>query len=683
MNHQQSSKPPGTLLFWTLTDEVIERPEILERQFDEIQQSGFGGVAAFVRCSRYNWHDPLARRALARIGRLCKRHHMQSWIGPDPRFVSRELIPLTGGLEVLLFGDKGRAEVFPNLGDVTDGRFSVRCSITPRHVHTLQEVAIEYTPRCIERMYAVRMKEAGLPLEVRDVTVHAHLFHNAREQYVEAFGELPSRYKKGDWQVLPFFLASTNHVDFSDKAQIRGYLGMLDDLYKEGVHADGVMWDEPGFTCTYGTLPYSSDIRRHYELSAGKNLGQDLWKLAFEAADGSHVQVRTAYYHAVQSLLDDANKRFTGHVQRLWGRRAVSGIHDTWHFESADMCDMNHGSLDLWQAAKSKTGGFVDLGGIDKLRDPESSWNANLAAMSVICATLGKMSSGAYAYNNLWTVGDDGGEGWQATVMDHCVNTMALFGTRWLAHCYGPVGTIGEEHSFLGSPPMPGYPNHSTWRFYPAWNRRLQEHFETVDQRLPASNLLVVFPIDALYAHAGPAADRAATLVFELLLKLLDAHYHVDVLSPSSCVRAQWSKGEYTIRNTRYQAVIAPFVTARESQPLRLAGKKEVFFLDPPGSQTAKSASGATIESVMQWLEKTPELRPVTAPSGAWTTLTPVRGGAIVTLSPSRHGFRYCGEVSLKGKDVDLGNEQRGLTRIYFPDSGDPQILRNSADFSI
>jgi hypothetical protein len=293
------------------------------------------------------------------------------------------------------------------------------------------------------------------------------------------------------------------------------------------------------------------------------------------------------------------------------------------------------------------------------------------------------MSFGTYAYNNLWTVGDDGGEGWQATVMDHCVNTMALFGTRWLAHCYGPVGTIGEEESFLGSPPMPGYPNHSTWRFYPAWNRRLKEHFETVDQRLPASNLLVLFPIDALYALAGPAADRVAALVFELVLKLLDFHYHVDVLSPSACVGAQWSKGEYAIGSARYRAVIAPFVTAGESRSLRLSGKKQVFFIDPAGIKAVKGASGSTIEAALQWLENVPEIRPVTAPSGAWTTLTPVRGGSIVTLSPSRHEFRYCGEVSLNGKNVDLRIEQGGLTRIYFTESGDPQILRNSADFSI
>ncbi|RPH37699.1 hypothetical protein EHM92_01995 [bacterium] len=675
---------PATLLFWTLTDEVIERPEVLERQFHHIRESGFGGVAAFVRCSRYTWHDPLARKALKTIGKLCKQYHIQIWIGPDPRFVSRKLIMPSGGLEVILFGDRARADVFPNLGPVVNGAFSVRCDISPRHVHTLQEVAIEYAPGGIERLYALRMNEDSLtPVEVQDVSPYARLFYNARDHYVEAFGKLPARFQEGEWKALAFFRASTNHVDFADRAQMRRYLEMVGDLKAEGCHADGLMWDEPGFTCTYGTLPFSPGIRKSYERLRGRTVGPELWKLALESEDGSHVRVRAAYYQAIQRVLNEANLRFMREAKRLWGPGTVSGIHDTWHFESADMCDMNHGSLDLWQAGQSKTGGFVDLGGIDKLRDSAAPWNAHLAAMSVICASLGRLSAGRYAYNNLWTVGDDDGQGWQATVMDHCVNTMALFGTRWLAHCYGPVGTIGEESSFLGSPPMPGYPEHSTWPFFPVWNRRLHSHVAAVGQKLPESNVLVLFPVEALYALAGPAADRAANMIFELLLALLDSHYHVDVLSTSACHGALWSRGELVLGDHRYRAVVAPFATAEQSSSLHLSGKKPVFFLHSMAMPDRKRVGGTTTEGLLQWLAYIPGIRPVSAPSGSWTSMTRVREGMVVTLSPSRHGYRYTGNVSLDGETVELLEERGGLTRILFPRSGEPQVLPNSADFSI
>jgi hypothetical protein len=336
---------------------------------------------------------------------------------------------------------------------------------------------------------------------------------------------------------------------------------------------------------------------------------------------------------------------------------------------------MNHGSLDLWQAARSKTGGFVDLGGIEKLRDPASPWNANLAAMSVICASLGKQSSGGYAYNNLWTVGDDEGQGWQATVMDHCVNTMALFGTRWLAHCYGPVGTIGEERSFLGSPPMPGYPDHSTWRYFPVWNRRLDAHLQTVDHKLPTSNVLVIFPVEALYALAGPAADSTAMAIFELLLALVDNHYHVDVLAPSACTGSRWAQGEYLVGESRYRAVITPFMNAQQSKSLCLSRRTQVFSID--------SAGRAASDRVLEWLAGITDLRPVLAPKGSWVTMTQYQDGFVVTLSPARHGYRYCGSVSVYGQVVELREECSGLTRILVSADAKTQILTNSADFSL
>lgn len=679
-----SSKPPATLLFWTLTDEVLERPEVLERQFHDIRQSGFGGVAAFVRCSRYTWHDQTARKALRKIGELCREFSMKNWIGPDPRFVSRELIGSSGGLEVLLFGDRARAEVFPNVSPVVDCRFSVRCDISPRHVHTLQEVAITYEPRGVERLYALRIdQDNATPVDIRDVTAHARFFFNAREHYVEAFGSLPARFREGQWQVLAFFRASTNHVDFASRQHMRRYLEMLADLKAEKCNADAVMWDEPGFTCTYGTLPYSPAIREAYRRSRGKGVQNELWKLALDAADGSHMRVRVGYHQAIQRTLNDANRRFTLQAKRLWGKSTVSGIHDTWHFESADMCDMNHGSLDLWQAARSKTGGFVDLGGIDKLRDAGSPWNAHLAAMSVICASLGKLSPGKYAYNNLWTVGDDNGEGWQATVMDHCVNTMALFGTRWLAHCYGPVGTIGEERSFLGSPPMPGYPDHSTWRFFPIWNRRLRAHLETVGHRLPSSNVLLIFPVEDMYGLAGQRADREASAIFELLLALLDDHYHVDVFSPSACRGARWEKGTFRVGRSHYQAVIAPLTTSQIFKTLRLSPEKPVYYFDPLEGPDEPGRRMKAISDLLKRLADVSGLRPVTAPAGSWVTMTEIGTGTVVTLSPSRHRSRYRGGVSMQGQIVDLQEARDGLTRIHFPRIGRGHILRNGEEFSM
>jgi hypothetical protein len=347
------------------------------------------------------------------------------------------------------------------------------------------------------------------------------------------------------------------------------------------------------------------------------------------------------------------------------------------------MCDMNHGSLDLWQAMKTKSGGFVDLGGIDQLRDPAAPWYAHLAAMNVICASLGKLSRGEFAYNNLWTVGDDNGEGWQATVMDHCVNTMAVFGLRWMAHAYGPVGTIGEERSFLGSPELPGYPRHSTWPHFPRWNKRLASHLESAEHRAPRSNVLVVFPIDSLYALAGPPADAVAAEIFNLVLNLLDHHCQVDVHASSLLKNGRWEREEFVLGAVRYRAIVFPFPTII-SPEVRAVMRKRAGRICCMGDSPRQLASGrqctiagvhteASIPAVIDWLTGIPTICQVEAPRNSWATVTPLREGTLISLCPSRHGYAYSGTLQYGGAAIMLP-ESRGLVRVYFPRAGRPGI---------
>jgi len=669
-------------MVWSLPDAVIEDRALLERQFHDLLKAGFDGVAPFVRCSRYTWYDVPARRALRWIGEACAENGMACWIVPDPRLVSRLLIGESGGLEVLLFGDAARAGVVPQTVPLKDGCFSVRCMLPPRHLHMLTEVAVEFTPRRLARVYAVRTPEKPLgPDDIVDLTSASHLFHNARDRYVEAFGSV-SNLGEGEWSVLVFFQASTNHVDFSSRPEMEEYLKLLEAL--AGVEADAILWDEPGFTCTYGTLPFSRSHRRKYARATGRVLENDLWKLALEAEDGSHVQVRTTYYSVIRESIVCAQTRTFQRARSIWGRSIVSGMHDTWHFESADMCDMNHGSLDLWKGLVSKSGGFVDLGGIDALRDQTSPWYAHLAAMSVIAASLGKFSRDGIAYNNLWTVGDDGGEGWQRQVMDHCVSIMGLFGTRWLAHAYGPVGTIGEEESFLGSPPLPGYPAHSTWGGFSGWNRRLNDHCRAVHHRLPWSNLLVVYPVETMYALADRRADRVSQTIFQLILELLDAHYHLDVLSPELCAVGSWGKRGFRLGDRQYDAMVYPHarVLPTNHVPLvRRAGGRLLFAFDRPvmtaGGDPVRLPEyrfAPRMEDVMALLSSMDDLRPVVAPDRCWTTCTETNDGTVVSVAPARSGQEYGGRLLYRGLHFELV-PGTALRRVLFPLRGTPRLL--------
>jgi hypothetical protein len=546
----------------------------------------------------------------------------------------------------------------------------------------LTDVAVEFYPLALARVYAFKRGTTRMGKnDVIDLTSDARMFYNARDRYVEAFGSVPAQIDDS-WSVVAFFHVRTNHVDFSNHLHMQRYEKMLVRLKKSGCSPDGIMWDEPGYTCVYGTIPYSPAIRESYREEGKNPLDRDLWKIIFESLDYSEVPVRLSYYRSVQDSIVGAELRLQKTARRLWGPKTVVGIHDTWHFESADMCDMNHGSMDLWKTARAKSAGFVDLGGVEVLKDATSSHYSNLAAMSVIAASLGKITKGRVAYNNLWTVGDDNGQGWQRQSMEHCVKIMALFGTRWLAHAYGPVGTIGQERSFLGSPPLAGYPDHSTWPFFPTWNELLSSELKKSGEALPRSNLLLLYPVETMYALADRRADKVSADIFSLVLSLLDMHFHVDVLSTSAVKQAHWKKKCFCVGSEKYDFVLAPNSRVVERSLLRLltqVKEKSAFIFDHPtlfddGKKVPNPAHASSIKEVLDRLRLLPELRPVRAPQNCWVTLTPAKQGTIVSLAPSRVGYQFGGEVRFSDQSIVL-KETQLLQRVLFPLKGMPHLL--------
>lgn len=252
--------------------------------------------------------------------------------------------------------------------------------------------------------------------------------------------------------------------------------------------------------------------------------------------------------------------------------------------------------------------------------------------------------------------------------MDHCVNILALFGTRWLAHAYGPVGTIGEERSFLGSPPLPGYPEHSTWQAFPRWNARLRNHWATTGGRLPDANVLVVYPVDTLYGLADTRADRMAADVFTLLLTLVDAHYQPDVLSPTVAARGRWKGEQFMIGRHAYDAVILPYQPAprKELSALLRRHEKQVLHVSSSPPVAAAFLTGLDERSVP---------RPVRGPAHTWVSATQAERATIVTVIASRHGGHVEGTVEYGGAAISLPRTD-GLVTVRFRQGEAPAIVR-------
>jgi hypothetical protein len=205
-----------------------------------------------------------------------------------------------------------------------------------------------------------------------------------------------------------------------------------------------------------------------------------------------------------------------------------------------------------------------------------------------------------------------------------------------------------------------------------------------VEHRLPEANLLVVFPVETLYALAGPPADAAAADVFRLILALLDNHYHVEVVSAALCADGRFDKGAYVSGKRRYDALILPFpqVLHPDIVPVLRQRKKNVllFHGTPQRLNNGRKFSAGPVESrsdihgVLLWLEGLPHLRPVEAPAGSWVTSTPVRAGTVVCLAPSRYGQTYGGRLSMHDVSIDIPRTS-GLTRVLFPHEGGPVIM--------
>ena len=66
---------------------------------------------------------------------------------------------------------------------------------------------------------------------------------------------------------------------------------------------------------------------------------------------------------------------------------------------------------------------------------------------------------------------------------------------------------------------------------------------------LPWSNVLVVFPVETLYALADTRADATARDIFRLILALVDVHFHVDVLAPSAMRKGPLAERKAPYRN--------------------------------------------------------------------------------------------------------------------------------------
>jgi hypothetical protein len=652
--HRAQSRLPVHSMMWALDDASIEDAARRVRALEDIQRAGFDGVTVFVRGGRSCWLDPEAIDALAHISAWTAAHGMIFWLGTDPRFISRHILH-GGGKRMIVCGDATVPRRVPLLATVTDGRFLARCRIVPRAVHTMNEAAVTFHP--IELSHA-RLFDASAQDGV-DVTGQARFFHDALRGQVEAFGRL-DRNPGSRARIAAFFLFETNHFDYASQAQLDAYARALAALSHAGVDPAMIVWDEPGYPCIDGCYPVPG-----IEPDRGTrrdSLSRELWRLTRNAESETARAFATRYYSMIQDEVTAARAYVNAALRRARIPWSIGGIHDTWRWESADVADRLHGSLDIWRSGADRRAGFVDLGSAQLLRDPGSDFHAHLAGISAAAIGLGRRAREGVAYDNLWTAGE---ARWQSRVLSHCIDATALFGLRWIAHIYGPAGVHGASSSFLGLADTPGYPDHSTWSGMGAWTARLRRHDERTGGRLPEVDATIVFPLETLYAHCKREADAMFGDLFRLVLFLTDHHLTVEFCSPDFLRR---NAAPATIR-------IVPF-------PTRAAERRSVdtvLYYDPRGVARAMPGLPShrfadTHRGVLALVRAHLPEAAIEAPARCWVTRTRIADGHLVTLAPSRSGYRYQGRLVFHGSEIRIP-PQRGLLRVILDEHCAPLAI--------
>jgi len=677
---------PATMMMWALDDRPILDAGMLRESYEDIRSRGFEGIELFVRCSRFSWADEAARRAIAKISGWCLEDGLAFWLGADPRFVAEGLHKARHRMTVLAYGDSTTPRIAPVLRNIGQGgRYRDRCLIEPRVTHILSGGAVQFRFEGIERVFAVKTVSGGCAVEsVVDIT------ETARPRFIgidlgkaiEIEGEWRAP-NHGRWRVLRFLRFTTNQYDFAHAPSAAEYAELLRLLKRENADADGLLWDEPGYICREGVLPFSDGIRRLVAERHGRDWESHVWRLAMDADDGSHTATRLQYYRAVQDTVMTAQEQAKRDAVSAWKKPLVLGIHDTWRWESADMNDMLHGSLDLWRSLRIKTGAWVDLGSIDLLESPRSHFHKNLAMNAALGASLARRASPQLAHNNLWIGGDGQDDATRNSIMLHCIRVLAAFGHCWTAHIYGPAGILDDAASFLGLPAVPGYPGHGTWKELPAYVSLLKSHRSLTGGALPKADVLMVFPVESMYMLGPSRASKAADEIFSLVLALLDAHVQVDIAAPTAFADyspplplADAIKAILLPHCAELTPGLKIFIASRSIETIFLFGKP---CPDRDGGEDfgIRASFLPDLACLRDFILKRPDLKSGEAPRGSWLTVTRLPQADLITLCPARHGRKYGGVLEHMGTRLRVPASSSMQRFVFHPDADVERILES------
>jgi len=499
---------------WMIGETEENDPGILHAQARDIADQNFAGVLIVPRAGTLDIRNPKYLEIFAAATDAAKSANLEPWLMADPRLASDSLISDTGEcLEVLIPVNVA--------GDLKIPEIPLR----PTHMH--QSGGITYKYSGIEKQFSTKTGE------------------------------------------LYFLKYKTNFFDYSNPGMWVFWEDYVEELFRKIDGFTGMCWDEPGYYCDNGRLPWSKHIVDAFQRAYGYDIREKLNHLLTDSPDYSHIKVRNNYYEKINDTVYEAMKENYGLIRKLPGgdEKFTVGIHATWHGEFCGIEERNHGSMDIWNLRSFQTAAFTDIGETEKLIEPGKG--PDVLYSLVLARSLSRVGPNrGLVYSNLWGI-NFGHENDSASVeiLDYWSDLLDLFGARWLAHSYGWPGTRYTDLNF-----GPGYPDHPTWDHFKIVNGKILGSLKNYDTLEDITDVLVVYPLESFYA-VGREIFREPTQNFVRLIdNLTRSGYQVDIVSSTWLKDATVNGKSILLNGCEYKSLIIPHCTVITDTVHELAG---------------------------------------------------------------------------------------------------------------
>jgi len=527
----------------------VKNPHLALPYIEEMVRWKYASAIMFVRHQRSTVLDLEVHDAVKEIVKYGHDHNIKMLLDTDHRW--------WGETFVESFPEAALWIICPVDTVVHEGNFEFRVSF-PKHERQTN----------FEEITAVFIRSENGYENISPANVHA--------RHMQVMNPKPGLVIKGTMDrdfsgIASFYVAvqTTGLVDVAHPEYLNAQEKLLDSY--SDIALDGFCWDEPGKGM--GNMAYFKAGRAflsYFEALNGYDLRPNLIYLDHLEGDARAVQVRCDYYRSLVEMNYVAQSRHNEYAKSVFKNDLLFGSHQTW---SGFPCDLATGVIDYFKLGKVLTGAFTDGG-----TEVESKYAIeNFMLAEGLKKELGLRD----AYYNDWAmsypvVGN----------MRHANRLKMLFHVNWFSH----VMSNFSEHlvNFTQEPSrsamMEDVDN--------------LDRFDALlsDEFIPHTEVALLYSWETLAATPKWLTRMFYTFISNTAIHLTDAAQYSSIMSGESLLRAEVTKGEFSIDGLKYRVLLLPYIHVLPEKYYQrimeiIRANVPVIVIGPPPELTVNSSS--------------------------------------------------------------------------------------------